>query len=418
MTEHKVGAESAQSGAHPTEGQGGQDYAQGIFDKLERYDRIDYERIKIQEGIRQAVASWGLGALAAIGVLISAAAWISYDGVVADISDQIRADLREPINDQIDKAIAEKIDSVTRRAELVASTAETALQRELDRVIEAERAVNNTLIEARTSISTLQATTEIVNESAAEARLAAENARRTVRSAEGQVADVQSRLQSIQSELDERVEKVATAVAEAEKFQSRVREIVKELGAERKELRQEATETLARLDIVEEQLEIVVETLNGSLSSAKLQQLRAARERLKRLQSLHINFYVARIAGKQDIQQVLDLHNGLVDIGIPNKARLATATSYELVAAEIDGDFTGVRRFLTPSSYTMFAPPTARDRAADLLTALREIAPELAIKAVYTEFVVDDEEILTRPNGDLANASDVIAIVKMPPTEQ
>ncbi|MBX2856223.1 MAG: hypothetical protein KTR21_14620 [Rhodobacteraceae bacterium] len=417
MTEEKLGG-GEERGPQPGSAPGVHDYAQGIYDKLERYDRIDYERIKIQEGIRQAVASWGIGALAAIGVLISAAAWISYDGVVADISDQIRADLREPISDQIDKAISEKIDSVTRRAELVASTAETALQRELDRVIEAERAVNNTLIEARTSISTLKATTDIVNESAAEARLAAENARRTVRSAEGQVADVQSRLQSIQTELDERVEKVANAVAEAEKFQARVREIVKELGAERKELRQEATETLARLDIVEEQLEIVVETLNGSLSSEKLQQLRAAQARLKRLQSLHVNFYVARIGGKEDIQKVLDLHNALVDIGIPNKARLATETSYELVAAEIDGDFTGVRRFLSPNAYMLFAPSTARDRAEDVLTALGEIAPDLPIEAVYTDFVVDDEEILTRPNGDLAETSDVIVIVKMPPAEE
>lgn len=409
-----MSSEAGETGPEPKSGLEGENYTQRIHDRLERYDQIEFERIKIQEGIRQTVASWGIGALAAIGVMISAAAWISYDGVVADISEQIREDLRDPINDQIDTAVAEKIENVSRRAELVASTAETALQRELERVVAAERAVNETLIEARTSISTLKATTEIVNESASEARSAAENARRTATTAETQVAEIQARLESIQSELDERVARVAEAVAQTERFQERVREIVKDLGDERKELRQETSETAAGLQILEAKLEAVIASLNGEVDSDRLRALEAEQERLAQLQSLHVNFYVARIGGQGDIDQVLALHNGLVEMGVPNKARLATEDSIDAVAAEIDDDFVGVRRFLTPGATQLFAPKSATRRARALLSALKEIAPDLDVRMIEAEFSVQKPELLLRPGGETADPRDVVLIVKSP----
>lgn len=389
---------------------GRDDFAERIYEKLEREDRLNYERIKIQDEIRQTVLSWGVAGLAAMGAFLSGAAYFSYDQII----DTVAATIEASLDDKVNAALETKLDDANNRMEAVFLRSDEVLNRELDEIRIAKGQVSEAVIEARSAIASLEAQTEFVRAAAVRASGAALDSTRAAEESRQKVESVAENLAVVQADLEAKAEQFRVALANAEGIQERIREAIQKLNDERVSIS-------AELASLNRRQEVIVETLiglNGSLETNKVAELREEELKLQELQDAKIILYVSKWNKGADVPKILELHDALVAQGIPNDA-YATETNgnFQEIAAEIDGDITGVQRFLKGDAYQLFAHPVAEPLAALLIERIATIDPDLAIELVPQEFVVTDEKMLKRPRGDIAPVEKMLVLTKMPPSD-
>lgn len=384
------------------------DFARRIYDKLERDDRLNYERIKIQDEIRQTVLSWGVAALAAIGAFLSGAAYLSYDRIIVNIAESIESSLDEKVQDALDA----KLDAANRQMEDVFRRADEQLGRELEEVRDDRRQVEATVIEAKSAIASLEAQTDFVRAAAVKASDAAIEATRSAEASESRVGKIDEQVAEIRDGLQRRAEAFEAELSRAGDIQASIREAIKKLNDERVSLSAEIARYERRLAVVEAKLD----GLNGSLDTLAVSAMLDEEARLERVQQLKIVFYVSRWNKGADIKRVLALHDALVAKGVPNDPYATDDNeSFTAVAAEIDGDFTGVRRSLKGDAFQLFAAPETVETARLLIAMLKDIDPALQIELAPVEFTVTDDKFRERARDELASPENVVLITKMPP---
>ena len=387
----------------------GRDYAERIYEKLEREDRLNYERIKIQDEIRQTVLSWGVAGLAAMGAFLSGAAYFSYDQII----DTVAATIEESLDAKVNVALEAKLEDANRQMQTVFVRSEEVLSRELDEIRRSKALVSEAVIEARSAIASLEAQTEFVRSAAVRDSDAALESTRAAEASRQKVEAVAAELASVQAELEAKAARFQAALTRTEEIQTRVSEAVLKLNEERASLSAELASLDGRLQVVEETLI----GLNGSLENNRVAELRAEELRLQELQSAKIILYVSHWNEGADVKKIVALHDALVAQGIPNDPYATEQNgSFKEIAAEIDGDITGVRRFLKGDSYQLFAHPSAEPLAALLIERVAMIDPEIAIEFIPQEFAVNEPEMLVRPRSDeRVPVEKVLLITKMPP---
>ncbi|MGD1868023.1 MAG: hypothetical protein ACFB0F_00590 [Neomegalonema sp.] len=386
------------------------DYAERIYEKLEREDRLNYERIKIQDEIRQTVLSWGVAGLAAMGAFLSGAAYFSYDQII----DTVAATIEESLDEKVNVALETKLTEANRRMEAVFLRSDEVLNRELDEIRTAKTQVSEAVIEARSAIASLEAQTDFVRSAAVRASDAAVESTRAAEASRQKVEDIAASLAAGQEELEAKALQFAKALGRAEGIQERIREAIQKLNDERVSLSAELASLNRRQEVVEE----ILLGLNGSLENNKVAELRAQELVLKELQGTKIILYVSKWNQGADVPEILELHDKLVAKGIPNDPYATEKnTDFQSVAAEIDGDFTGVQRFLKGETYQLFANPASENLALMLLDQIASIDPDLEIELLTQDFSVTQDDMRKLPRGDLAPIEKVMVLTKMPPMD-
>ncbi len=386
------------------------DFARRIYDKLERDDRLNYERIKIQDEIRQTVLSWGVAALAAIGAFLSGAAYLSYDRIIVSIAESIEGSLDEKVQSALDSKLSE----ANRKMETVFVRAEEQLGRELEEVRDDRRQLETTVIEARSTIASLEAQIDFVRGAAVKASDAAVEATRAADSSQARVTRIDEEVTAIRDGLETRARQFESALEQATSIQGSIREAIKKLNDERVSISAEIARYERRLAVVEARLA----NLNGSTETEDVTALKDEEERLAAVQKLKVIFYVSRWNDGADIKKILTLHDALVAKGVPNDPYATENNeSFTTVAAEIDGDFTGIRKHLAGNAFQLFAAPGKEREARILIDMLSAIDADLAIKPIFEGFVVSDEKFRQIARDGLASSEHVVLITKTPPLE-
>ncbi len=384
------------------------DFARRIYDKLERDERVSYERMKIQDEIRQTVLSWGVAALAAMGAFLSGAAYLSYDRIIVSIAESIEGSLDEKVQAALDS----KLDEANRKMETVFRRADEALSREVEEVRDDRKQVEATVIEARSAMASLEAQIDFVRGAAVKASDAAVEATRAADSSQARVGKIDEQVTVIRDGLEQRTQQFETALNRASDIQDSIRDAIKKLNDERVSLSAEIARYERRLAVVEARLA----SLDGGLDSAAVSELQDEEARLEALQALKIVFYVSRWNDGADIRTVIGLHDALVAKGVPNDPYATEDNaSFTTVAAEIDGDFTGVRKHLKGDAFQLFASPSREREARILIEMLAAIDSSVTIEPVFDTFVIADDKFRQIARDGLAAPENVVLITKTPP---